>query len=434
MNVQLLFSEAVHYHQQGRLEEALNRYQQLIEVLPENANLLGNIGIVHRDLGRPEQGLAYCRQAMQHRPGDPNQLVNLGACYESLGRTEEALATYERAHTLAPTNPKVLNNLGKLCHLHGKTDQALVLLQRSLEIEPGNPLALNNLGVVLSDAGHTAEAAACLEHSLQLQPHNCDILYNLSGLYNCQGKFDQARHTLEKLLKLQPDHAAARHMLAAVCGTDTDSAPAPYITETFDKYAHRFESHTRGSLGYTVPAALAALIESRWPDRQFDHGLDLGCGTGLVGDSLREQVNRFTGIDLSPNMLAIAEQKKCYNDLICTDLADFLKNTATVYDLFVAADVFIYLGKLEGVIASLADRAAQRAVFACSIERLLSPGREYALCRSGRFAHAPDYVKRCADEQGFVLREHRPHDIRKEHGVWIQGDLLVFERSAPRST
>ena len=42
--------------------------------------------------------------------------------------------------------------------------------------------------------------------------------------------------------------------------------------------------------------------------------LDIGCGTGLVGVSLREEgwSSELTGVDISLGMLEVAEKKKVY--------------------------------------------------------------------------------------------------------------------------
>ena len=52
--------------------------------------------------------------------------------------------------------------------------------------------------------------------------------------------------------------------------------------------------------------------------------LDLGCGTGLVGERLRKMVRRLEGVDLSEAMLAEARRKQIYDRLHKGDLTQFL--------------------------------------------------------------------------------------------------------------
>ena len=49
--------------------------------------------------------------------------------------------------------------------------------------------------------------------------------------------------------------------------------------------------------------------------------LDVGAGTGLVGEFLNKKNNReIIGIDISSEMLAQAEQKNCYTSLVTADI------------------------------------------------------------------------------------------------------------------
>jgi predicted TPR repeat methyltransferase len=74
--------------------------------------------------------------------------------------------------------------------------------------------------------------------------------------------------------------------------------------------------------------------------------LDLGCGTGLVGARLHplaRTIRTMTGVDLSSKMLEIARQRRIYDNLICSELVEFLQKQTQSFNLAVAADVFIYV-------------------------------------------------------------------------------------------
>jgi malonyl-CoA O-methyltransferase len=67
------------------------------------------------------------------------------------------------------------------------------------------------------------------------------------------------------------------------------------------------------------------LIFKKLKEFKKDAILDLGCGTGLIFNLLKNQTNFIVGIDISKNMLKIALKKKKNNNfhLICADI-DFL--------------------------------------------------------------------------------------------------------------
>lgn len=426
--VQQLFAEAVELHRRGALTEAEERYQRVRALLPDHPSVLANLAIVCRDLGKLAEAERYGAQAVAADPENPGSHLNLGAVREKRGDLEAARKAYQRAHQLAPDTPQILNNLGKLLHQMGETTRGRTLLERALQLAPDYPAALNNLGVVCSDQGDLAQAERLLEKSLNLDPDNVNTRYNLAGICNARKRHDQALQHLERILQLAPNHEAAAHMRAALSGITPTIAPRRYVEEVFDKYAPRFDNHLQMTLGYTAPQVLAALVREHCATLlPFSHLLDLGCGTGLSGSAFRDLASSLTGIDLSAHMLAQAREKKLYDRLVQDEILDFLDQENSQYDAFVAADVLVYLGNPQPLFALLDQRSAPRAILACSIERA-PEATDYMLLPSGRYAHNPASLQRCACEHGFTVLAHRDHNLRKEEGAWLAGDLFLFLR------
>ncbi len=427
-DLQNLFAEAVSLHQRKMFAEAERLYLQVHRLLPENINVVANLGIICRDLGKLNEAEVYCRRALAAAPDDPEQHLNLGAILEAGNDPGGARVVYEKALKLAPCHPKILNNLGKLLHQQGLLAQGIDLIEQAVRIEPNYPLALNNLGVIYSERGDLDLAGECLAKSASLDPGNINTLYNLAGLFNAQNNFIKAQAILNQLLTIDPNHQAARHMLAALSGTTPPSAPRQYVEEIFDKYAHRFDVHLEKTLGYSAPSGLAKMVRETLPTSlPFAAVLDLGCGTGLSGAPFREMTNRLVGIDVSMQMLAKARQKKLYDRLEQDEILTFLQRDSEYYDLFILADVLVYLGDPKPLFATLAVRAKKNGIVACSIEQAQDVDG-YVLLPSGRYAHNPLSLISYATSAGFTVLSHKAHRIRKENGHWLAGDLFLFIR------
>jgi predicted TPR repeat methyltransferase len=75
--------------------------------------------------------------------------------------------------------------------------------------------------------------------------------------------------------------------------------------------------------------------------------LDAGCGTGLLGEHLCKSAFprklTITGADLSPNMLAVARLKRCYEKLLVADLNDPTSSVAEedLFDYTVSSGLFL---------------------------------------------------------------------------------------------
>jgi predicted TPR repeat methyltransferase len=428
-DLQRLFTEAVSLHQRGALLEAEERYRQVAALLPDNQNVLANLAIVLRDQGKLDQAEQYGRRAVTIAPEDPTTSLNLGAILEARGDLDAAVDAYQRAQRLAPDHPQILNNLGKLLHQQGQSAAGRSLLEQALQIAPDYPAALNNLGVICSDHGDLLQAELLLEKSTTLDPDNINTLYNLAGIHNARGNHGKALDLLERVLHMAPAHQAAAHMRAALYGTTPLCAPSSYVEEVFDKYAGRFDHHLQGALEYTAPQALAAMVRAHCAAMlPLDTILDLGCGTGLSGVAFRDMAVQLSGVDISGNMLARARQKKLYDSLAKAEILAFLDQNSATYSAFVAADVLVYLGDPKPLFSLLAKRSGERAIFACSIERC-TENVDFTLRPSGRFAHNPASLIRCATDHRFTVLAHQDHNIRKEDGKRLPGDLFLFFRS-----
>jgi len=60
--------------------------------------------------------------------------------------------------------------------------------------------------------------------------------------------------------------------------------------------------------------------------------LDLGCGSGLSGECIEEQGHYWVGMDISPAMLDVANEREVEGDLVLSDLGEGLPYRAGSFD------------------------------------------------------------------------------------------------------
>ena len=78
-----------------RTEEALAHLETLIALLPGQALIHANIGVLLQTAGRPAEAVRHYRRAVALDPGNPVARVNLGVALMTLGAYEEGFAEYE---------------------------------------------------------------------------------------------------------------------------------------------------------------------------------------------------------------------------------------------------------------------------------------------------------------------------------------------------
>ncbi|MBM3547110.1 MAG: tetratricopeptide repeat protein [Alphaproteobacteria bacterium] len=386
-----LLNDAARFHRAGQLAEAESRYRAFLDSSPGHAQALHLLGLVCHQSGRNKEAAEFIAEAEKRAPGDPDAPYNLGNCLMAEARLDEAADAFRRSLALRPRHAETLNNLGTTLQRLSRLEEAIEAYRGALDVEPDRPDALSNMAHALLTLGRSEEAISA---------------YRL-------------------VLARQPEHGTARHMLAAITGETPASAPDDYVRRLFDEYSGRFDRHVIGELGYAPQRFVDVLRRAAGPERRFASGVDLGCGTGMSGAFLRPIVDRLVGVDLSPGMLAQAEARGVYDDLSLAAIDPFLAKSSDRFDLFFAADVFMYVGAVDALLAKAAARAAPRAWFACSIET--AEGAGFVLRPSGRYAHSLAYLERAMAATGWQIRDQEALTIRTEHGTAIPGFAIAAE-------
>jgi predicted TPR repeat methyltransferase len=199
----------------------------------------------------------------------------------------------------------------------------------------------------------------------------------------------------------------------------------------FDSYADKFDTHLQQVLLYDIPKKMVALIGHHLPPGAKCNVLDLGCGTGLIGPEISPYATQLVGVDLSPKMLEKAQARKLYQRIVRSDLLTMMQaEPASDYDLIIAADVFVYVGRLNEIIGEIRRLLSTGGIVAFSTETTEasdSSGLGYRLENTGRYAHSVEYLNGLASANGFRVLEMVPARIRTEQGKPVNGHMTVWQ-------
>jgi predicted TPR repeat methyltransferase len=280
--------------------------------------------------------------------------------------------------------------------------------------------------MLYADGDHAAAATLLLD-ALELTPQWVLGWYRLGEMQQSAGAPELAAQAWMTAMQLDPSdrYGAALNLQLIGKAPHAGAAPSAFVETLFDHYAGSFDEALVARLGYRLPELLDGAIRAAGPDR-FRLVLDLGCGTGLMGERLRPMADRLEGYDVSSGMLAKARTKGLYDFLGKADLRDF-SYTGPKADLVTAADVFIYIGALDSVTKAIAGLLTDGGLFAFSVERL-DGERDFDLQASRRYAHGPRYVGEILAAHGFRLLSMETTAIRQDRREPIDGLVVVAAR------
>ncbi len=443
----------------GVTDTVVGMFMAATALAPEDAGLWNDLGTVLNGAGQTGDAIACLRESLRRNPEQPNTWVFLGLLHQARSEWRGAEEAFLAALKLDPRLGAALHGLGLVYFKQRRFALAAERLNSAIACGETDASVHACLGLAFWNIGRFGEAAQAFAGQVQIkdepaarrnwaQTRMADALIAGAGAEEALGLYREtagadgedsatasatAFHQLSGFghreaairigrhrLSCAPDDPVQRYLLSALEQNAPARAPDDYLRSHFDAFAERFDRQLVDVLDYRVPEELAALVGPR-----FARVLELGCGTGLAGPFLRPKCAHLTGVDISPRMLQKAGERGLYDQLIESEILDFLAAGAGPFDLVFAADVVIYFGDLTALMAAVAPALAPGGLFAFSIET--TEGIDFAVLPSGRFAHALAYIEDVT-RSNFRLVTSQPATIRIEANSPAKGALVVLAR------
>jgi len=119
------------------VDEAIEAYQKALELNPEAAGALVNLGTIFYRQRQFAEAETYYREALEADPEYPLAQFNIGNLYDELGRLDEALDHYRLALGLNPQYADAHFNLALLCERLGDNLKAVHHWKHYLKLDHG---------------------------------------------------------------------------------------------------------------------------------------------------------------------------------------------------------------------------------------------------------------------------------------------------------
>ncbi len=249
-NVLLLMRQAFEAQELGRLHEAQQHYQHVLQIDPYHAEANFNIGLLAVQANEAVRGLPYLLRALEAAPqrgqywlGYIEALFHadqLDAAKEVLalarqqglqGDDVDALAMRLEVGAVHPPfirtpGPKLrqtgggqpaAQDIAALTSLfnEGKLAEAIALAQLMTAHFPRHPFGWKVLGLAFKQAGRDEDALPAMQRTAALLPNDAQAHGNLGVILKDMGRLEEAEASLRRALKLKHDYAQAHCNLGA---------------------------------------------------------------------------------------------------------------------------------------------------------------------------------------------------------------------------
>ena len=194
-----MFKKAMELGNEGKNEEAIEVYTQMIKKAPKVAQLYGNRAILLSRLGRYEDALRDCAEGLKIEPKNADLLNSAGVNCVSIGAYQAGLEYYQEAVQADPKHHYAWNNMGFCQYLSGEYEESVKALDRAVELDPQYANAFLNRGLAYIALENYESALIDIEHALAENDDAKLMIIKLYCLYNCDKKaFRKYKKELKK--------------------------------------------------------------------------------------------------------------------------------------------------------------------------------------------------------------------------------------------
>ena len=135
------------------METAEKLVLQMHAAAPDHPGILLFMGNIYTAMGRFNQAIQAYQESIELDSANPEAHNNIGIVYRREGNFPAAVGALEQARKIAPDRADIWYNLANVYKQMDDPEEAEVYYRKSLELNPGLTRAYNNLGNLYETRG-----------------------------------------------------------------------------------------------------------------------------------------------------------------------------------------------------------------------------------------------------------------------------------------
>lgn len=197
------------YFHRGELEAAEHHFRQSINLNPDNARYLYNLGVILKKSGQRAEAISIFEKALQAGSQDTEIYRYIAESFQEMKMTNVAISSLQKALKMKPNDVESMFQLADLHYNRKNLTEAEALFRRIIKATPGDAnteSALINLGIVLDELQRYDEAIQAFSRAIEINSKNADAYYNLGISYKKSGQPTLAIQTWRKAVLVEPSN------------------------------------------------------------------------------------------------------------------------------------------------------------------------------------------------------------------------------------
>ncbi len=189
------------------------------KVTSGNYVALSNLGESLMDNGKLDEAVKRFQEVIRLKPNAPKPYNNLGKVYAVQEKLDDAMAMFSKAISLNPGQSEAHYNLGSACMHKGKTAEGIAEFKTALRLKPDDINAQKMLAEALIKTGKATEAIPYCKAVVEAEPEDAHAHFTLGWAWLATKRPEQALASYKEAVRLAPDKPQCLNALAWIYGT-----------------------------------------------------------------------------------------------------------------------------------------------------------------------------------------------------------------------
>lgn len=168
------FDQGVQFYQQGKFDEAIEAFEDVIINKPDFAEGYYNLGMAYLRQGDPDKAIEVIDKAIELKSDFVEAYFGIGQAYIDKGEEEQATEIFKKAVAINPSDAKIYVYLGALYFSANRDDLAMEAFLKAMELDPSLPNTYYQLGLLYYKKQEIDKSIENFEKYLELAPQAPD--------------------------------------------------------------------------------------------------------------------------------------------------------------------------------------------------------------------------------------------------------------------
>ena len=236
------------YLRQGRTEEAIAQFDEIIAKAPKRASTLVLLARAYEQSREWLRAEALSKKLLEQLPTDARVMSVLARSQSMLGKLDEALATYRRLIDTWPDVPSYRIRFAQMLLANKRAEEVLERVRQWRQAGPDSSLLVALEADALLALRRMDEAIGVVKSAYEKSPEDAGVGMILAGLCGRLGKAEEARETVETVLSRSSDNV---DVVRAVAKFYTDAGDPAKAWELLEGTKERWKDDIRTALEYS---------------------------------------------------------------------------------------------------------------------------------------------------------------------------------------